>query len=283
MNLTPRPCFWLVVAASTLPGIELSAPAQGQLNPPGAPAPMFKTLSQVEPRYPISDFGTNLTVPGSYYLTTNLFMPVSNNVDAITIKTNVSNITIDLNGFSIVSTNPVGAAAPVGIRVSGATNIVIRNGQITGFDRGIRLEAPFYGIVVDSIHVQRCSRAGIEANGQAGSPIATVTVRQCVVENVNATGEGANVSADGIVVLNCTGVVDSCVVRDITPAGMGGGTCINMASPTNSFVNNNFLSAAPVGMSVTGGGNRVSYRNNLTLGCGVSFSVNGGLDVGGNF
>src|SRR3954470_20218307 len=76
--------------------------AQGTLNPPGPPGPLFKSLGQIEPRYPISDFQTNLTLPGSYYLTTNLFSGGNAN-DGINIRTNINNITIDLNGFSIIS------------------------------------------------------------------------------------------------------------------------------------------------------------------------------------
>src|ERR1051325_1091641 len=58
--------------------------AQGSLTPPGAPGATFKTLSQVEPRFPISDFQTNLTIPGSYYLTTNLVSGTNSN-DAINL------------------------------------------------------------------------------------------------------------------------------------------------------------------------------------------------------
>ena len=261
---------------------QLSVFAQGALNPPGSPAPIFKTLSQVEPRFPISDFGTNLTVSGSYYLVANLFSG-TNTQDAITIRTNMHDMTIDLNGFSIISTNPPGADSPVGIRISEATNIVIRNGQFSGFDRAVRAEGKFFGIVVDNIHSQHCHRSGIEADGVAGNPIQTVTVRNCVVDKVDATGESANVSADGMVLLNCTAVVDSCVVRDITPAGTGLGTCINVATCTNTFINNNFLSDAPIGLNSSGTGTRFYYRNNLTSGCGTPFSVTGGVDRGGNF
>jgi hypothetical protein len=258
--------------------------AQGALNPPGPPGPLFKTLSQVEPRYPISDYATNLTLPGSYYLTTNLVASPGTTLDAITIKTNMHNITIDLNGFVIMNTNAAGpSSSAVGIRISGATNIVIHNGQFFGFDRGIRVEAPFYGILVENVHAQNCSRSGIEGDGTAGNPISTMTVRNCVVENINGTGEGANVSCDGIVVLNCTGVVDGCVVRDITAVGVGTATCINVLSATNSFINNNFLSNAQVGLSVSGGGTRAYYRDNLTSGCATPFSNNGGVDRGGNF
>jgi len=272
-----------VLLCTSFAGLRLSALAQGQLNPPGAPAPTFKTLTQVEPRYPISDFQTNLTLPGSYYLVTNLFSGANAN-DAINIRTNVHDITIDLNGFSIISTNPAGGASPVGVRISQGTNIVIRNGQFLGFDRGIRAEGAFYGVVVENVHVANCRRAGIEADGVPGSPEqSSITIRNCVVEGVDGTGEGASVACDGIVALSCTAVIDNCVVRDITAVGTGSSSCINASSPTNTFVNNNFLSTADVGLKMSGGGTRVYYRNNLTAGCATPFSGTGGVDRGGNF
>src|SRR5579883_474024 len=71
--------------------------AQGSLTPPGAPAPTMKTLSQIEPRTPISSLPFTIYIPGSYYLTTNL-TGVSNS-DGITIST--GNVTLDLNGFTL--------------------------------------------------------------------------------------------------------------------------------------------------------------------------------------
>src|SRR5947208_12929130 len=127
MKLLRKPSLLLLICSSTF-SLQLSTLAQGSLTPPGAPAPTFKTLSQVEPRFPISDFQTNLTIPGSYYLTANLFAGTNTN-DGINIRTNISNITIDLNGVSIFSTNPAsGTISPAGVRISKATNIVGRNG-----------------------------------------------------------------------------------------------------------------------------------------------------------
>ena len=270
--------LFVLVSSSSL-NLNPSALAQGSLTPPGAPAPLFKTLSEVEPRYPLFTYQTNLTVPGSYYLITNIFSGTNQN-DAITIRTNMSNITIDLNGFSLISTNPANGASPAGVRISEATNIVVRNGQIWGFDRGVRAEGLFYGVVVENVHVHNTRRAGLEADG-TGNATQTVTFRNCVVESVDGTGEGASVSCDGIVVLNCTGVVQNCVVRDITAVGSGASSCINAFSPTNTFVDGCFLSNADVGIKVTGTATRVFYRNNLTSGCTTPFS--GGTDRGGNF
>jgi hypothetical protein len=160
---------------------------------------------------------------------------------------------------------------------------VVKNGQILGFDRGVRAEGLFRGIVVENIHTHGSRRAGIEADGVSGDASQTITVRNCVVEGVDGTGEGASVSCDGIVILSCTGVVDNCVIRDIAAVGTGSSSCINAFSPTNTFINNNFLSNADVGLKMSGGGTRVFYRNNLTAGCGTAFSGSGGVDRGGNF
>ena len=271
----------ILIICCAVASYSLSAFAQGALTPPGPPAPMFKTLSQVEPRFPISDFGTNLTISGSYYLTTNLFSG-TNSTDAINVRTNVRNITIDLYGFSIISTNPAGGPSPAGIRISAGTNIVVRNGQIIGFDRAIRAEGLFYGIVVENIHSQNARRAGIEADGIAGDALQTVSIRNCIVEDVDGTGEGASVSCDGIVVLNCSGVVDSCIIRDIVAVGTGSSSCINAFSPTNTFINNNLMSRADVGLKFSGGGSRVYYRNNTVVGCPANYSGTGGVDLGGN-
>ncbi len=85
MNLSLK-LFLSVLTLVSILNPEPACFAQGSLTPPGAPAPLFKTLSQVEPRFPISDFQTNLTISGSYYLVANLFSGTNSN-DAITIRT----------------------------------------------------------------------------------------------------------------------------------------------------------------------------------------------------
>jgi hypothetical protein len=87
--------------------------AQGNLiPPPGAPAPVMKTLAQVEARTPLEPGApgvvfTNgtywVTQPGSYYLTGNL--TATNNMSSSFIALTVDNVTLDLNGFTIFGTN----------------------------------------------------------------------------------------------------------------------------------------------------------------------------------
>ncbi len=87
----------------------------------------MKTLQQVEPRTPIESLPFTITASGSYYLTKNLqFTATSGN--AINVKT--SDVTIDLQGFTLSST-----AAVTGDAVAIASNlgdICVANGAIAG-------------------------------------------------------------------------------------------------------------------------------------------------------
>src|ERR1700757_1186452 len=87
----------LLIAAASLLLIPAISFGQGILTPPGAPAPTMKTLSQIEPRMPIYTIPTNITVSGSYYLTTNL--TGIGGSGGIAIYTN--DVTIDLEGFTL--------------------------------------------------------------------------------------------------------------------------------------------------------------------------------------
>src|SRR6516162_9967860 len=99
--------------------------AQGSLTPPGPPTPTMKSLAQIEPRTPIASAPITISAPGSYYLTTNVTVSSGN---AITI--NANNVTLDLNGFAISSTESP-ASTSSGILLNGVMNITIVNGLIT--------------------------------------------------------------------------------------------------------------------------------------------------------
>jgi len=119
MSLTYSSCRTL--AALLLP---LSSFGQGVLSPPGAPAPVMKTLEQVEPRTPISTPSFSISAPGSYYLASDL-----TGTSGITISAN--DVTLDLNGFTLSGT--AGNSSP-GIRInSGRRNVEIRNGTIANW------------------------------------------------------------------------------------------------------------------------------------------------------
>jgi len=100
--------------------------AQGSLTPPGAPGPTMKTLSQIEPRTPISSLPYTITAPGAYYVTTNLTGVSGTN--GITIAAN--DVVLDLKGYSLLAV----PGANDGILVSGnRTNLWIGNGTVRGW------------------------------------------------------------------------------------------------------------------------------------------------------
>lgn len=141
---------------------------QGGLTPPGAPAPTMKSLAQVEPRTAITNSGAvTISVPGSYYLTTNITVSAG---DAITIATN--NVTLDLSGFTISST--AASAEGAAIRLSGArTNISIYNGHVssgvTNNNAGVYGGSGFgYGIISTltyNLRVKEVSVGGVLYHG----------------------------------------------------------------------------------------------------------------------
>lgn len=118
---------WLVAAVLGLLVVAALAGLVhgGSLDPPGTPGP---TRPQVEPRSPIPPVGWNgtfpivISQPGSYFLTQDLSGVAS--TDGIQIA--VSDVTLDLNGFSLIGNN---GGKGVDVTVS-ATNIAIRNGAI---------------------------------------------------------------------------------------------------------------------------------------------------------
>jgi parallel beta-helix repeat protein len=108
--------------------------AQGSLTPPGAPSATMKSLAQIEPRVAISSSPITLTVPGSYYLTTNLAAAPF----GYAIIINADNVTLDLHGYGIYGTN----ATYGGILVN-SNRVTIFNGFVRGCASGYGIYANF--------------------------------------------------------------------------------------------------------------------------------------------
>ncbi|HEX4348964.1 MAG TPA: hypothetical protein VH251_01185, partial [Verrucomicrobiae bacterium] len=249
-----------------------NAQAQGLLTPPaGVPGPTMKSLAQIEPRTAISTAPYTINAPGSYYLTTNLSVNVSN---AITIA--VGNVTLDLNGFTIASTTP----SPVGTAVliaNSQTNIAIFNGSIAsgvsetggvysgrGFDSGIEFalnlnSPPNYGqpvnVRVSHVSVSGCLTYGIFLGGLS------TLVEYCTVQTVGSYGlEAAKIQNS--VAGDCGDTaIDSIEVSDCHGQSIGSGAGINASIVENCYgssTNGYGLSATTVqnceGVSVNLGG-----------------------------
>lgn len=122
---------WLALTAMTLiPALAYA----GDLTPPGGPvAPTMKNLLDVEPRMVIRNDTVPFTpivisAPGSYYLGEDIqALPARHGIEIT-----ASDVTLDLNGFTIRGNLEVGSLD--GIHVTGdRMNIAIFNGNIRSF------------------------------------------------------------------------------------------------------------------------------------------------------
>ncbi len=266
-----------ILLITTYWSLVTSSSAQGPLTPPGAPAPTMKTLPQVEPRTAITNAGSfTISAPGSYYLTTNLTITAA---DGITIT--CSNVTLDLNGFAILSTTsaPFGGSA---VLLAGKNRqIRILNGSIrrqkgivdsgNGFAVGINYTGGEPGepeeVLVTDVSVSDCISAGI----QLGSGISAV--ESCSVEGggssvgVLASRVSKTISIVsglaifGTIVTECRGIstnsegISAGVVQNCFGSGLNNGIYANTAencigsSQSGIGVNVNYSASDCVGTS----------------------------------
>lgn len=140
------------------------------------------TLSQVEPRTPISSLPLTITKPGSYFLTTNLFGVSGTN--GITILT--SNVVIDLRGFTLQGV----PGALTGIEVAGTIgnllgNIVVKNGTISSW--------PANGLDADNAINSQFSDLDLLNNNADGlNSGQQAIIRNCVAANNGLEGYGGD-------------------------------------------------------------------------------------------
>jgi len=203
MRCIPALCILMVLSTHLF--------AQGPLAPSGPPAPMMKTLDQVESRIPITVISGNYTItnPGSYYLTENLMgqPPVTG------LVVNASNVTIDLNGYSLIgSTNTSPNNAP-GIAVAtDAHNVVICNGGIELWQSGIIGLGT--NLTVRNIHCSNNAFDGLRAGkfSQISDCFFNYNLRDGVFVDNNSLVESvvANTNGYGIVV-GTNSLVKNCV------------------------------------------------------------------------
>lgn len=208
----------LVASAIFLP---ITAFPQGQLNPPGPPAPTMKKLDQLEPRTPLQSTttpgGTDhefiITQPGSYYLTGSI---VTSKANGIRIAS--PDVTLDLNGFEVRRTTAGGSGAGIEINASRCT---VKNGSVSKFFYGvlglselggnpasggtilgITASQNTHGIfVADNWRLEGCVVISNSANGIR-------TGFDALIRNCVATGSGSGFSgidvSDGSALTHCS-------------------------------------------------------------------------------
>ena len=240
---------------STLNPLLSTCFAQGSLTPPGAPAPTMKTLSQVEPRFPILVIPTNLTVSGSYYLTANLIQTLG--VTAITIGTD--DITIDLNGFALIGTN--GAADGIthggGIR----KNICIKNGTIRNWRKGMELTGGGNDLI-DHVRIYGNTEHGIHG-------FVSCTITDCQIADNGLNGI--------LLVGGSASLIRGCMVSG---NGLDGIQVVgNTVIMGNQCTGPSSLASTNAGIRATSSGNRIDGNHIAFYGNGVLVSASGNLVV----
>jgi hypothetical protein len=241
-----------------------TALAQGPLTPPpgadpsigpfyaltagGLPQATMKTLHQVEPRTAIPG-GTAMVMlnqSGSYYLTADITV-----ADGPGVVIAASGVNLDLNGFSIVSSNtsPDFGDAGVGLNPY-VKNISVRNGTISGngasgkFWAGVGptgltassnvsvtdvtvSDTTHWGIVLDSTNNSRVERCFVETQGITGAISARLVndcsatgggvfgriVRNCSVETTGSSGIVAEVAENCYAISAGNAITAKCLVN----------------------------------------------------------------------
>lgn len=152
-------------------------------------------------------FPITISQPGSYRLSSNLVLPAG----ATAISIAVNNVTIDLNGFSIIGTP--GNNGTVGISYSGAppaTGLTIRNGIIDGAFRPLSLGYTYSG---NSIRPENGAEVALQnlllRHGMPQSVTDFVVGAHSIVNNVSATGFQ-------LLVTGCPVVVSSSVFNSLS-------------------------------------------------------------------
>ena len=263
--------------------------SQGDLNPPGAPAPTMK----IEPRVPLvvgasgvateANYEFVITEPGSYVLTKNLDVTKPNGIDVRS-----SHVTLDLRGFAIRRTAGSGGN---GIEIDENTEQVrVSNGKIDGgigeFEFAVvALTQNSNGGCYDRLHASNCSvialwggtqwtlkncSAGPNPNGQGIRVAEGSTVVGCRAAGNSVAGF---VSSDGTTVTNCASYNNG--------VGFSGGTVTYLNCNATANQGTGFI--CDIGSTVTsctsrsngGEGFLMRQATSITASSAVSNTLNG--------
>jgi hypothetical protein len=159
----------------------------GPLDPPGAPA---STDGVRQAGTPISSLPFTISQPGSYYVTRDLTAGFGQN--GVTIS--ASNVTLDLNGFTLHGTSQTGDA----VLITGSPSaITIENGIVRGWYNGIDAQNGSY---VTISGISAIDNGGSSNDGSYG----VILRKHSVLENCNVSdGETTGVLATDATVRNC--------------------------------------------------------------------------------
>lgn len=251
---------------------------QGSLTPPpGVPGPVMKTLDQIEARTPIPATVTpgpgphfTITQPGSYYLTGNITVTTGNGISI----TAASDVSIDLNGFTISSTL-VGSSIGGAISSSNSfRRLTVYNGNLKSGSTPPNIQGFAYGIFASNDDIaESCIRnVNIDGVGLNG-----IFANLSIVENCVVTRSGWHgMYLSNSIVKNCTAKMNggAGIVND-------NGTVVGCTSTSN--VTSGIIAdrGAVTGCASSGNGNDgISANNGIVSHCRVFNNTQNGISVG---
>jgi parallel beta-helix repeat protein len=253
----------LALLSSILLGCLGPAWGQGSLVPPGPPAPMMKTLEQIEPRTPISSLPITISQPGSYYLTGNLLGVAGQHGITITGP----HVTIDLMGFELLGV----PGSLSGIYMNLAMSPHIRNGSITSWGQDGINGTNGGGGIIEDLRVFHNGRWGIAFNSgsnirkciaSANGNVGIITSNDVEIDDCVATGNGSHgiQAGTGSNIRRCLAVQN--VASGITGSGIDGLNIVECNAEYNQ------------------GGGIATLGRTLVLNCVSRFNTNSGVTVG---
>ena len=258
----------------------------GPITPPGgAIAPTGRTLDEIfnkvpvvgaaDGRIPIAGGTSTVTIsqPGSYVLTGNITVSSGSGINI-----NASDVTLDLNGFRVMTTANSGTVIVIN---TGTNNVVVRNGLVAGGNTGVACTNNAVGALIEDVAISGTKITGISLSGGCRGCI----IHRCRVSDTGSTTTAADASLGITGISNGLAIgtrIEDCSVSRLFYNGSGTGTLrgISMGGSASAVIGCNvYHDGALTGTGIAGTGS--VYRNNTVTNFGTAYS--GGTDGGGNF
>ncbi len=203
--------FYPAIAAMFAAGTALAGP----LNPPPGPiASTYKTLTEVQPRTPISSVPFTISSRGSYYLTQSMSVPTGQ----VGITINALGATLDLSGFTLDG----GLTSNDLIRVNSMQgNATIRNGALRGMGADAIHALDADGLTVENMTIDQGAAGGRGIVTGRGATISGVYIReiqgQGIVASYNSIIKNCavQIAIDGGIFVDGGSTVSNCTAVNI--------------------------------------------------------------------